>query len=91
MQTNFITAGVSNLSNPDKMRNHQRKRNENTPAYSSSDYWIKLAKDKIIIIGGALNGIILLFVFFKLFSNKEASPKKDESDSSVREYTTFQG
>lgn len=57
-----------------------RSRNGST-SDSSTNYWIQLLKDKIIIIGGILNGIILLFVFYKLFSNGQPALELEDTDT----------
>ena len=68
------------VSNVPREEINPRSRNGSAP-YSSRSYWAQLLKDKIIIIGGILNGIILLFVFYKLLSNRQNTLEIEDTDT----------
>jgi len=43
--------------------------------------WFDLFRSKFILIGGILNGIILVFVLYKLFSRRQADTEDQNTDT----------
>ncbi|MEE9328239.1 MAG: FimV/HubP family polar landmark protein [Cocleimonas sp.] len=66
--------------------NHQRKLKSS--ANESGNYWINLLKEQWILAGSTLNALILLFVLFKLFSNRKK--QQEDAESSSGAYISWQ-
>jgi len=74
------TSGI-NSSSLNNTRNHQRLVIQSPLAETSSGNRINLLKDKIIIFGGILNCLILIFVIFRFFPTKKTGLNKEDIDS----------
>lgn len=84
------TSGISGSLLNDT-RNHQRLATQSSVAKTSADSTINTLKDKIIIFGGILNGLILIFVIFRLFPSKKTDLNKEDIDSiSLNSYKPWQ-
>lgn len=89
--SNLMPTSASNSSSLYNTRNHQRLVTQSPHTEISSGYGINVLKDKIIIFGGILNGLILIFVIFKLFPSKKTGLKKEDLDSiSLNSYKPWQ-
>ncbi len=80
-RTKLTDANYPIVGNVPREEINPRSRN-GSASDSSTNYWIQLLKDKIIIIGGILNGIILLFVFYKLLStSRQTALELEDTDT----------
>ncbi len=91
IKTNLLNFGKPQIANPvETTTNHQRKTNDNASPYTTRSYWINLIKNKAILIGGILNGLILIFVFFKFFSKRQEVEGDETNSQSAHKYVSWQ-
>ncbi len=72
-KNNLASAGSVDKSQPPLQQRQQAKRGvpEKKPVSQKANDWFTFIKQNPILVGGALNGLILLFVLFKLFERKD--------------------
>lgn len=84
IRTAFTTGHIVAFENKKEI---VKSRQRDFMQYPSSDvvteYQMKPLRNKIILFGGILNGLILLFVLFKLFSGKKDELEFEKSEASI--------